>query len=458
MSNLWGGRFAADMDDAVKRLNDSFAFDVRLWKFDIQGSLAYAGALERAGVLTADESRAIRDGLAGILVDVEAGRSQFDPSAEDVHSAVEGMLRERIGPVAGKLHTGRSRNDQIATDTRLYLRSSIEEILFQLASLQETVLSKAEEEIDTVLPGLTHLQHAQPVLLAHHLMAYFWMLQRDRERLLEIRKRVNVLPLGSAALAGSTVPLDRRALAAALGFEDVSRNSMDAVSDRDYLVEFLAAGSLIGVHLSRFAEEIILWNTPEFSFIDLHDAVTTGSSIMPQKKNPDVAELARGKPGRLIGHLVAMLTVVKGLPLAYNKDLQEDKEGLFDTVDTLVLLLPAFNKMIATSKFNRDRMGQALYGDFSTTTDLADVLVKRGMPFREAHEVIGRLVRHCIDISTPLEELDDEALASFSPLLVKAPRGKEAIQASLGAREVIGGTGPKALREQISLAKESISV
>ncbi len=456
MKNLWGGRFTGSMDDSVKRLNDSFSFDGRLWRFDIQGSIAYAAALEDAGILSVDESCAIREGLAKIEKDVDAGTVEFDPDAEDVHSAVEGLLKDRIGAVAGKLHTGRSRNDQVATDTRLYLRSAIDEISTLVKILQETFLGQAESELETVLPGLTHLQHAQPVLLSHHLMAYFWMLQRDRERLGELRRRVNVMPLGSAALAGSTVKLDRQRLAQALGFEKVSENSMDAVGDRDYIVEFLAASSLIAMHLSRFAEEIILWNTQEFGYIELDDSVTTGSSIMPQKKNPDVAELARGKPGRIYGHLMGLLTVLKGLPLAYNKDLQEDKEGLFDTVDTLAALLPAFTKMVSSTKFNRERMKKSLYGDFSTTTDLADVLVQSGMPFRDAHSVIGKLVRYCIDNGKPLEEVQPDELAVFAPVLAPTKRGWDSVLASLAARNIGGGTGPDAIREQILKAKAAL--
>jgi argininosuccinate lyase len=453
MKNLWGGRFTASMDESVKRLNDSFSFDWRLWRHDIQGSIAYAAALQDAGILSAPECAQITQGLVGIEKDALEG-DIFDPGSEDVHTAVESLLRERIGAVAGKLHTGRSRNDQVATDTRLYVRECIGNVQVLIRNLQKTLCSLAEREMETVLPGFTHLQHAQPVLLSHHLLAYFWMLQRDLERMADCQKRVNVMPLGSAALAGSTVKLDRSKLAKSLGFDSISSNSMDAVSDRDYIVEFLSASSLLLVHLSRFAEEIILWNSPEFGYIDLDDSVTTGSSIMPQKKNPDVAELARGKPGRVIGHLMGLLLVLKGLPLAYNKDLQEDKEGLFDTVDTLQVMLPAFDKMLATAHFKAGRMAQALHGDFSTTTDLADYLVRAGMPFREAHEVIGRLVKHCIDSSRDLEELSPDELAAFSPALRDAPTGPVGIQASLRARNLAGGTGPEAVRDQLCKAKE----
>jgi argininosuccinate lyase len=439
------------MDESAKRLNDSFSFDWRLWRHDIQGSIAYAAALQEAGILTASECAEITQGLVSIEKDALEG-DIFDPQSEDVHSAVESLLRERIGPVAGKLHTGRSRNDQVATDTRLYIRESISKVHSLILNLQKTLAVLAEREMETVLPGFTHLQHAQPVLLSHHLLAFFWMLQRDKERFEDCLKRVNVMPLGSAALAGSTVKLNREKLAEQLGFASVSSNSMDAVSDRDYMVEFLSASSLLLVHLSRFAEEIILWNSPEFGYIDLDDSVTTGSSIMPQKKNPDVAELARGKPGRVVGHLMGLLLVLKGLPLAYNKDLQEDKEGLFDTVDTLFVMLPAFDKMLSTAKFSKDRMAKALHGDFSTTTDLADYLVRAGMPFREAHEVIGRLVKHCIDSGRDLESLTPDELAAFSPSLRDAPTGPAGIQESLKARNLTGGTGPDAVKEQLAKA------
>ena len=468
MSNLWGGRFAGTTDETVKRFNDSFRFDWRLWREDIEGSIAYAGALGEAGILSPNETKAICSGLQAICQEIQdsigaqnsagsslgAGPKELTSvEAEDIHSYVEGRLRENIGPLAGKLHTGRSRNDQVATDTRLYVRRQIQAVLGAICVFQGTLTALAERELETVLPGLTHMQHAQPVLLAHHLLAYFWMLQRDRERFQDLLKRVNVLPLGSGALAGTTAPIDRHRLAQNLGFDRVSENSMDAVSDRDYIVEFLSASSLLLVHLSRLAEEVILWNTPEFGFIDLTDEVTTGSSMMPQKKNPDVAELARAKPGRVAGNLMALFTVLKGLPLAYNKDLQEDKEGLFDTAETLEILLPAFNRMMETARFNRERMANAVKGDFSTATDLADVLVQSGMPFREAHEIVGQIVGHCLAQGAALEDLTPEELARFAPALAGASTGWEAVLACLGARNVPGGTGPDSVRFQLDQAK-----
>ena len=483
--SMWGGRFTGDLDDAVKRLNDSFGFDCRLWREDIEGSIAYAKALERAGVLSRQEAAQIvaaLDELTETLGDADlpftvhrspftgspessenadlpftVHRSPFtDNAPEDIHSCIESLLKDRIGPLAGKLHTGRSRNDQVATDTRLYVRNAIDAISTAIKRLQSTLTNLAEQEIETVMPGYTHLQHAQPILLSHHLLAYFWMLQRDRERLIEVRKRVNVLPLGSGALAGSTVNLDRHFLAEQLQFEDISQNSLDAVSDRDYILEFLSASSILSMHLSRFAEEIILWNTREFGFIELDDSVTTGSSMMPQKKNPDVAELARAKPGRIYGHLIALLTVLKGQPLAYNKDLQEDKEGLFDTVDTLLILLPAFDSMLSTARFNRKRMAEAALGDFSTATDLADFLVKAGVPFREAHETIGKIVAGCVQKGKALEDLSSAELAAHHPALAAAPTGWDAVHACLKARELPGGTGPSAVKAQLEQARRTL--
>ncbi len=453
---MWGGRFSGKLDNVVKRLNNSLSFDQRLWREDISGSTAYAGALLRAGVLSNQECQEIQGALTTIAEELESGALGLPHKAEDIHSAVEELLREKVGALAGKLHTGRSRNDQVATDMRMHVRGAIDSLLVHIRSVQSALIGLAEQEIDTIMPGYTHLQHAQPVLLAHHLLAYFWMLQRDRERLAEVRKRANVLPLGSGALAGSTAPLDRAALAEALGFEKISENSMDAVSDRDYLIEFLNACSILAMHFSRFAEEIILWNSSEFGFIDLSDAVTTGSSMMPQKKNPDVAELARGKSGRIYGHLIGLLTLLKGLPLTYNKDLQEDKEGVFDTIDTLEALLPAFELMLSSAKFNRGRMLEAASRDFSTATDLADVLVKQGMPFREAHEVMGHIVSDCVKAGKALEDLSCEELRSYHAALSCAPRGEAALGASIKARQLAGGTGPNAVLHQVKEAKERL--
>ena len=448
---LWGGRFDAPTDALIERLNNSLVFDGRLWRQDIAGSVAHAAMLGETGILKAEESAQLVAGLKQLANELEAGKIVLPPDAEDVHSAVESLLKEKLGSVAGKLHTARSRNDQVATDTRLYLRDEMIRIDAEIALLQKTLLDLSDREMETILPGFTHLQHAQPVLLSHHLLAYFWMLDRDRERLFDAKKRVNRSPLGAGALAGTGFDINRQFTANYLGFERVMENSLDAVSDRDYIVEFLSAASLIMVHLSRFAEEIILWNSPEFRFILLDDGVTTGSSIMPQKKNPDVAELARGKAGRVFGDLINLLVLLKGLPLAYNKDMQEDKEPLFDAADTLLLVLPAMNKTLATAQFRRERMREATQGDFSTATDLADFLASRGLPFREAHEVVGRMVRDCVDRGVGLEALDAAALAAYSPILAAEPEAalhSMTVEYSVAARKSEGGTAPDAVRSQ----------
>ncbi|HZT43625.1 MAG TPA: argininosuccinate lyase [Chthonomonadaceae bacterium] len=460
MRKLWGGRFEGETDALIERLNDSLQFDARLWRHDIQGSIAHAAMLGAAGILPQEEADQIAAGLQALQNDLESGSVTLPSDAEDVHTAVEGLLRERIGPVAGKLHTARSRNDQVATDIRLYLREECDAIQAEIKAFQETLLAIAERETETVLPGYTHLQHAQPIVLAHHLLAYFWMLDRDRERLADVRKRVNRLPLGAGALAGTSFPIDREQVAAALGFDGLLENSLDAVADRDFAIEFLAAAGILMMHLSRLAEEIILWNSPEFGFVLLDDSVTTGSSIMPQKKNPDVAELARGKTGRVYGDLMALLTVMKGLPLAYNKDMQEDKEPLFDAVDTVRLVLPALERTLSTARFRTDHMAAATEGDFSTATDLADYLVRRGLPFRDAHEVVGRVVRHCLEHSLTLESLNAETLASFSPLLSSEPEAALAVlqvPASARSRASRGGTAPEAVRFQLDLAKRKLA-
>lgn len=460
MRKLWGGRFEGATDALIERLNNSLVFDGRLWRQDIQGSIAHVTMLGATGVIPAEEAAQIADGLRDLERDLECGTVLLPEEAEDVHTAVEGLLRERIGPVAGKLHTARSRNDQIATDVRLYLRAECDVLHQEIVTVQETLLTLAEREMETILPGYTHLQHAQPVVLAHHLLAYFWMLDRDRERLRDLRRRVNRSPLGAGALAGTGYPIDREQTAQALGFESVLPNSLDAVSDRDFLLEFLAFASILMMHLSRFAEEIILWNSPEFGFIVLEDAVTTGSSIMPQKKNPDVAELARGKAGRVYGDLMALLTTLKGLPLSYNKDMQEDKEPLFDTIDTLHLVLPAMHKMLSTARFRADRMRSATEGDFSTATDLADWLVRQGLPFRDAHEVVGQVVRYCLEHQQTLESLDAITLQTLSPLFeAKAEEALDVLTVaySVAARRSQGGTAPEAVRQQWLLARERLS-
>jgi argininosuccinate lyase len=453
---LWGGRFEGETDALIARLNDSMAFDARMWRQDISGSIAHAAMLGDTGIIAKSESAELVDGLKSLLTDIESGAVDLPADAEDVHTAIEGLLRERLGAVAGKLHTARSRNDQVATDVRLYLRDAIDSIKSETANLQAALLELAEREFDTVLPGYTHMQHAQPVVLAHHLLAYFWMLDRDRERLTDVRKRVNRSPLGAGALAGTGFPIDREQTADALGFEQVLENSLDAVSDRDFAVEFLAAASILMMHLSRLSEEIVLWNSPEFHFVTLDDSVTTGSSIMPQKKNPDVAELARGKTGRVYGDLMSLLTLLKGLPLAYNKDMQEDKEPLFDAIDTLRLVVPAIQKTLQTAQFDRARMAQALQGDFSTATDLADHLVRHGMAFRDAHDIVGGIVRRCIAHKMALEDLTPAMISEWEPTLAdSATASIEALKvsASVSSRTSRGGTAPSEVRKQWEKAR-----
>ena len=390
----WSGRFTRSADPTAERFTGSLAFDQRLWPWDLTGSVAWAKALGRAGLLTASERDTIVRGLEAVRGELTTGAFPFRPELEDIHMNVERRLQELIGDVAGKLHTGRSRNDQIALDERLYLKDVVARVDEGLRRVQEALVARAAETVDAPLPGYTHLQRAQPVVLAHHLLAYVFMLQRDRERFRDSAARADVLPLGAAALAGTAFPIDREALAKDLGFAAVSPNSLDAVSDRDYVLEFLAAGALAGMHFSRLAGDLTLWATAEFGFVEFADAFATGSSIMPQKKNPDVAELIRGKSGRLYGNLVAVLTTMKGLPLAYNADMQEDKEPFFDSVDTLEAILGVLPPLLAALTFRTDRMRRAAGEHFSTATDLADYLVKKGVPFRQAHEVVGRLVRY----------------------------------------------------------------
>jgi argininosuccinate lyase len=453
---LWGGRFDEATDVLIERLNNSLAFDSRLWRHDIDASIAHAAMLGKTGILEAGDAQALVAGLEQLRADLDSGAAALPADAEDVHTAVEGLLRERLGAVAGRLHTARSRNDQVTTDIRLYTRDACDRIDTLVSGLQQVLIDLAERESQTILPGCTHLQHAQPILLSHHLLAYFWMLDRDRERLRDARGRLNRLPLGAGALAGTGFPIDREMVARDLGFETVLENSLDAVADRDFVAELLGFAAILMAHVSRLAEEIVLWNSPEFGFIELHDSVTTGSSMMPQKKNPDVAELARGKTGRVFGDLMAILVVLKGLPLAYNKDLQEDKEPLFDALDTLELVIPAMSRTLETARFRRDRMLGATQGDFSTTTDLADLLVRRGLPFRQAHDLVGRIVRDCIDLGIGLEALSAEQLASYSPLLAAGAEEAAAsvtVQASIAARSSRGGTAPGAVQVQIDLAK-----
>jgi len=450
---LWGGRFRHQTAAEMEEFNSSIQFDHRLWQEDIDGSLAHVKMLAAVGVLSAAEADTIGRGLAEIRAEIEQGQFDFSPELEDIHMHIEHRLMEKIGPVGGKVHTARSRNDQVALDTHLYVRRQVDKVLDLITALQRELIQQAEKRLDVVMPGYTHLQHAQPVLLAHHLLAYVHMLQRDRQRFLDCRERADLMPLGAGALAGTGFPIDRELVAKELGFSALYENSLDAVSDRDYILEFLAAAAICMVHLSRLAEELILWSSQEFAFVELDEAYSTGSSIMPQKKNPDVPELVRGKAGRVAGHLLALLMTVKGLPLAYNKDLQEDKEALFDTVDTLTACLSIFAPLIATLKVNRDRMRQAISGDFSTATDLADYLARRGLPFREAHAVVGRLVQLCLDQGKSLEDLSLKELQQASTLFEPDALAALTPEAAVAARTSSGGTAPEQVKLQLARAK-----
>jgi len=455
-SPRWGGRFAQRMDPGAEAFTASLAFDRRLWPHDIEGSRAWARALQRAHLLTDDELAALLRGLDAVQAELADGRFPFRQELEDIHLNIERRLTEIAGPVGGKLHTGRSRNDQIALDERLYLREILGLADRGVRDVQAALLERAEEHLDAPMPGYTHLQRAQPVLLAHHLLAYVFMLQRDRERLADCARRNNVLPLGAGALAGAAFPIDREALARDLGFDAPSANSLDAVSDRDHLIEFLAAGAVLGMHLSRLAADLALWATSEFAFVEFSDAFATGSSIMPQKKNPDVAELIRGKAGRLYGNLMSLLTVMKGLPLTYNSDMQEDKEALFDTVDTLEAVLRVAPPMLRSLTFRVERMREAAGANYSTATDLADYLVRRGLPFREAHEIVGRVVRHGIANKRELGEMSLEELRGFSPLIGADVHAALSVEASLAARAVTGGTAPEAVVRAVAAARRLV--
>ncbi len=453
MSKLWGGRFEKGTHHDVEVFTASIGVDARLWSADLQGSIAHANMLGEVGVLPKADAQAIVAGLKKVHARFSEGSIELDPNAEDIHSEIEKVLGDEIGALAGKLHTGRSRNDQVATATRLYLRGEIDAYALDLKSLLAELLKISELHTETLMPGLTHTQHAQPVSLAHHLMAYFWMFSRDQERLVEIRQRVNQLPLGSAALAGTSYPLDRKMVARELGFDSVIPNSLDAVSDRDFVIEFLSQASLVMTHLSRLSEELILWSTPEFNFVELDDQVTTGSSIMPQKKNPDVAELIRGRVGKVTGALVAALTMMKALPLSYNRDMQEDKEQLFTGLDTAHASVRLMKLMLESAVFNTKRMAAAVRGDFSNATDLADHLVVQGLPFRQAHEVVGRVVRLCIERGIAIEDLTLDDLHSMSPLFKASVLEEVQPLSVMQARNSEGGTSSAAVRAQIEAAK-----
>lgn len=457
MKKLWGGRFSAETDHSVEEFTASIGVDARLWDSDITGSIAHARMLGTTGILTSDESHKIIGALEAIRADIASGSVEFLPEAEDIHSEIERLLGEKVGPLAGKLHTARSRNDQVATATRIYLRGQIDAMIGETLALQTWLAGAAEKNTDTLMAGFTHLQHAQPVSLAHHFLAYFWMFDRDRARLIDCRKRVNKMPLGSAALAGTSFPINRAQTSQELGFSAPCENSLDAVSDRDFVVEFLSAASLVMTHLSRLCEEIILWSTPEFGFIELHDSVTTGSSIMPQKKNPDVAELIRGKTGRVNGALVGALTMLKALPLSYNRDLQEDKTFLFEGLDTARASLRLMKLMLESAKFRAERMATSAGHEFSNATDLADYLVRKGLTFRESHEVAGKAVHYCIQQGKRLENLTVDEYRKFSSSIDSDLLPKLSTRAVMEARTSMGGTGPSAVREQLELARRALS-
>ena len=454
----WSGRFSEPVTELVKRYTASVEFDQRLAEFDIQGSLAHAAMLEACGLISAEDLTAIRSGMAQILDEIRSGKFEWSLDLEDVHMNIERRLSSPAlaGESGKRLHTARSRNDQVATDVRLWLRASIDDLLELVKGLQGALLDLAEQHADTVMPGFTHLQVAQPVTFGHHLMAYFEMLKRDGERMRDCRKRVNRLPLGAAALAGTSFPIDRERVARELGFDGVCENSLDAVSDRDFAIEFTACAALVMTHLSRLSEELILWMSPRVGFIDIADRFCTGSSIMPQKKNPDVPELVRGKTGRITGHLMALLTLMKSQPLAYNKDNQEDKEPLFDTVDTLTATLRIYADMMTGITVNKEAMRQAAFQGYATATDLADYLVKKGLPFRDAHEVVALAVRHAEKKRCDLSELELNELRTFSPLIADDVFAVLTLEGSLNSRNHIGGTAPEQVRAAIKRGRQFI--
>ena len=452
----WSGRFNEPVAELVKKYTASIGFDYRLAAFDIQGSIAHAQMLGAQKIISADDVKAIEQGLAEIAHEIEAGQFEWLLDLEDVHLNIEKRLTDKIGDAGKRLHTGRSRNDQVATDVRLWLRASADQVSVALKKLQLSLLDLAEAHFDTVMPGFTHLQVAQPVTLGHHLMAYVEMLSRDAQRFADCRRRMNRLPLGAAALAGTSYPINRELVAKKLGFDGVCENSLDAVSDRDFAIEFTFAASLVMTHLSRLSEELILWSSPRFAFIDIADRFCTGSSIMPQKKNPDVPELVRGKTGRVYGHLTALLTLMKGQPLAYNKDNQEDKEPLFDTVDTLLVTLEIYADMMRGITVNKDNMRQAASEGFATATDLADYLVKKGMPFRDAHEVVALAVRFAVDKKVDLSDLPLATLQQFSSSIADDVYGVLTLEGSLNSRNHIGGTAPVQVKAAIARMRATL--
>ena len=453
---LWGGRFTEGVNELVNTFNSSISIDSRMYKEDIEGSLAHVKMLGKQGIIPSEDSKKIVEGLKEILIRIDNGTIQIDKDAEDIHSFVESILTYYIGDEGKKLHTGRSRNDQVTLDTKLYLKKYIKIIINEILKLHETLLEKANENINTIMPGYTHMQKAQPITFAHHILAYCEMFKRDIGRLFDSYKRLDEMPLGSGALATSTYPIDREFVASELGFSKITLNSLDSVSDRDYAIETLSALSLIMMHLSRFSEEIILWCTGEFNFIELDDSYSTGSSIMPQKKNPDVAELVRGKTGRVYGDLMTLLTVMKGIPLAYNKDMQEDKEALFDGLDTALLSLQTFNGMIKTMKVKKANMKKSASGGFTNATDVADYLVKKGMAFRNAHEIVGKIVLHCIDKDIAIDDLSMEEFKNFSPIFEEDIYNAIDLLTCVEERSVIGGPSSLSVKMQIEVLKKFI--
>ena len=458
VEKLWGGRFEASLDKQTEEFGASIKFEQRLAPFDLKGSLAHVKMLGETGIITTEESKKIAEGLKKVEEKLLNGQIEFKMENEDIHMNMESYLHQEIGPLAGKLHTARSRNDQVATDMHLYLKSILEAVLEALKGLRETIVKLAVNQIDTIMPGYTHLQHAQPISFGQHLMAYYQMLTRDFERFEFNVKHTDMNPLGAAALAGTTFPIDRMLTTKLLGFEKAYDNSMDAVSDRDFILEFLSNASLLMMHLSRFCEELLLWSSHEFKFVSLSDAYSTGSSIMPQKKNPDMAELIRGKTGRVYGNLTALLTVMKGLPLAYNKDLQEDKEGMFDSADTIITSLTVMNGMLSTLTVNRVNMEKSTERDFSNATELADYLAAKGLPFRKAHELVGLLVLDCIKKGIYLQDVNLQDYQMLSPLINEDVYEVLKSRTAVSRRNSLGGTGFESVKKQIEEAKKELQI
>ena len=455
-TKLWGGRFEGTVEDWVEQFGASISFDHQLAKFDLMGSLAHVQMLGQTGILSLEEAEQIQDGLQALLRDLEAGELHFDIANEDIHMNMEVLLTEKIGPLAGKLHTARSRNDQVATDMHLYLKEQLGHVLDKLANLNSVLLDLAEKHVETIMPGYTHLQHAQPISFAHHLMAYYNMFQRDSERFAFNLKHTDLSPLGAAALAGTTFPIDRQLSSDLLGFQQPYTNSLDAVSDRDFILEFLSNASILMMHMSRFCEEIINWCSFEYQYISLSDSFSTGSSIMPQKKNPDMAELIRGKTGRVYGHLLGLLTVMKSLPLAYNKDLQEDKEGMFDTVETILNSLDVLAGMLSSMQVNKAKMQQSTENDFSNATELADYLAEKGLPFREAHEIVGKLVLDSIKHGKNIQDWDLKELQAYHSLIEEDIYIYLRPETAVQRRNSLGGTGFEQVKYQIEQAKKEL--